>query len=61
MECLLIFICHINSCMLGLVLLFGLHCLLMYLFIDTVKPVLSGRSKMDKTNVLKTNGSFMKH
>ena len=26
----------------------------------TVKPVLSGHSKIDKTNVLKTNGSLMK-
>ena len=26
----------------------------------TVKPVLSGHSKLDKTNVLKTNGSLMK-
>ena len=26
----------------------------------TVKPVLSGHSKMDKTKVLKTNGSLMK-
>ena len=26
----------------------------------TVKPVLSGRSKVDKTKVLKTNGSLMK-
>ena len=30
----------------------GLHC--------TVKPVLSGHSKIDKTKVLKTNGSLMK-
>ena len=29
-------------------------------FIDTVKPVLSGQSKIDKTKVLKTNGSLMK-
>ena len=28
--------------------------------INTVKPVLSGHSKMDKTKVLKTNGSLMK-
>ena len=27
---------------------------------STVKPVLSGHSKIDKTNVLKTNGSLMK-
>ena len=27
---------------------------------NTVKPVLSGHSKIDKTKVLKTNGSFMK-
>ena len=26
----------------------------------TVKPVLSGHSKIDKTNFLKTNGSLMK-
>ena len=26
----------------------------------TVKPVLSGHSKIDKTKVLKTNGSLMK-
>ena len=28
--------------------------------IHTVKPVLSGHSKIDKTKVLKTNGSLMK-
>ena len=33
-----------------------LNCFLFY----TVKPVLSGHSKMDKTKVLKTNGSLMK-
>ena len=27
---------------------------------STVKPVLSGNSKIGKTNVLKTNGSLMK-
>ena len=27
---------------------------------STVKPVLSGHSKIDKTKVLKTNGSLMK-
>ena len=27
---------------------------------DIVKPVLSGHSKIDKTKVLKTNGSSMK-
>ena len=27
---------------------------------DTVKPVLSGHSKIDKTKVLKANGSLMK-
>ena len=27
---------------------------------DTVKPVLSGHSKIDKTKVLKENGSLMK-
>ena len=26
----------------------------------TVKPVLSGHSKIDKTNILMTNGSLMK-
>ena len=32
-----------------------------YLKIEvTVKPVLSGHSELDKTNVLKTNGSLMK-
>ena len=30
------------------------------LFIYTVKPGLSGHSKIDKTKVLKTNGSLMK-
>ena len=30
------------------------------LFKNTVKPVLSGHSKKDKTKVLKTNGSLMK-
>ena len=29
-------------------------------FWNTVKPVLSGHSKIDKTKVLKTNGSLMK-
>ena len=29
-------------------------------FTVTVKPVLNGHSKMDKTKVLKTNGSLMK-
>ena len=29
-------------------------------YADTVKPVLSGHSKIDKTMVLKTNGSSMK-
>ena len=29
-------------------------------YLNTVKPVLSGFSKIDKTNVLKTNGSLMK-
>ena len=28
--------------------------------VHTVKPVLSGHSKIDKTKVLKTNGSLMK-
>ena len=27
---------------------------------DTVKPVLSGHSKIDKTNIFKTNGSLIK-
>ena len=31
-----------------------------YLHVSTVKPVLSGHSKIDKTKVLKTNGSLMK-
>ena len=30
------------------------------LYKNTVKPVLSGHSKIDKTMVLKTNGSLMK-
>ena len=30
------------------------------LLVYTVKPVLSGHSKIDKTKVLKTNGSLMK-
>ena len=29
-------------------------------FSSTVKPVLSGRSKIDKTKILMTNGSLMK-
>ena len=29
-------------------------------FTDTLKPVLSGHSKMDKTKILMTNGSLMK-
>ena len=34
---------------------------LTYTYFDhTVKPVLSGYSKIDKTKVLKTNGSLMK-
>ena len=28
--------------------------------LDTVKPVLSGHSKIDKTKILMTNGSLMK-
>ena len=32
----------------------------MYICTITVKPVLSGHSKIDKTNVLKTNGNLMK-
>ena len=33
----------------------------MIIYIDktTVKPVLSGHSKIDKTKILKTNGSLM--
>ena len=31
-----------------------------HLVTNTVKPVLSGHSKIDKTKVLKTNGSLMK-
>ena len=34
--------------------------LLIAFVISTVKPVLSGHSKIDKTKVLKTNGSLMK-
>ena len=30
------------------------------MFVNTVKPVLSGHSKIDKTKILMTNGSFMK-
>ena len=35
---------------------------LIFTFIEsyTIKPVLSGHSKIDKTKVLKTNGSLMK-
>ena len=29
-------------------------------FVDTVKPVLSGHSKIDKTKILLTNDSLMK-
>ena len=32
----------------------------MYLSINTVKPVLSGHSKLDNTKTLKTNGAIMK-
>ena len=35
----------------------NLHCVLIT---STVKPVLSGHSKIGKTKVLKTNGSLMK-
>ena len=43
---------------------FNLYCMHMpnYIILDmahTVKPVLSGHSKIDKTKVLKTNGSLM--
>ena len=31
-----------------------------FINLNTVKPVLSGHSKIDKTKVLKTNGSLMK-
>ena len=31
-----------------------------FVHLHTVKPVLSGLSKIDKTKVLKTNGRFMK-
>ena len=31
-----------------------------FIFFYTVKPVLSSHSKIDKTKVLKTNGSLMK-
>ena len=34
--------------------------LLMRTTTNTVKPVLSGHSKIDKTKILKTNGSLMK-
>ena len=34
--------------------------MLMFQLILTVKPVLSGHSKIDKTNILMTNGSLMK-
>ena len=34
--------------------------MLLYSIIGTVKPVLSGHSKIDKTKVLKTNGRLMK-
>ena len=34
----------------------NLHCF----FQNTVKPVLSGHSKIDKTKILMTNGSLMK-
>ena len=32
----------------------------MYLLLHTVKPVLRGHSKIDKTKVSKTNGTLMK-
>ena len=35
-------------------------CILMDFPRHTVKPVLSGHTKIDKTKVLKTNGSLMK-
>ena len=35
-------------------------CVLLYADECTVKPVVSGHSKIDKTKVLKTNGSLMK-
>ena len=43
-----LYICHVKH-MSGLTL-----------FVRTVKPVLSVHSKLDKTKVLKTNGSLMK-
>ena len=36
------------------------NCLDIIKFDYTVKPVLSGHSKIDKTKVFKTNGSLMK-
>ena len=36
------------------------HVTIKLLNLNTVKPVLSGHSKIDKTKVLKTNGSLMK-
>ena len=33
--------------------------LVLLLLSNTVKPVLSGQSKIDKTKILKTDGSFM--
>ena len=40
----------------------AIHVLLMHRFgtLNTVKSVLSGHSKLDKTQILKTNGSLMK-
>ena len=43
--------------------LMGLHhstCIFDLIITHTVKPVLSGHSKIDKTKVLKRNGSLMK-
>ena len=36
------------------------HCAPQNVMYNTVKPVLSSHSKIDKTKVLKTNGSLMK-
>ena len=36
------------------------HTIFDLIITHTVKPVLSGHSKIDKTKILKTNGSLMK-
>ena len=39
----------------------GLHCLpLLHYILHTVKPVLNGQSKIDKTKILMTNCTLMK-